>query len=37
MDIRLGVGGEEEEPILFDLRAGVGRIACQLCESRVGP
>ena len=37
MNIRLGVGGEEEEPIFFDLRAGIGRIARQLCESWVGP
>ena len=36
MNVRFTIGGEEEEPILFNLRATIGGVAGQLCESWIG-
>ena len=33
VDVRLATGREEEEPVLFDLRAGIRGVAGQLRES----
>ena len=36
VDVGFTVGGEEEEPVLFDLSAGVGWVAGELCQCGIG-